>query len=162
MSIGAQSCAEGTVCKWSALSVGYSTFGQIVGRQLYGDRVARYNTDKMLPHLPGNMRNNLMAVFKFDTKLSTRQGLDNYAVQFDDFLITRHRFLRLTSIAFFTTSCKVFYEFFTSCFCSRFSLGFGAAHLERSEVLLRPDLQQPNHFLPESRRKSHRDYIGHR
>ncbi len=83
--------AKCAVCKWSAFAVGDSTFGQVVGRELYGDRVAWHNPDKMLPHFASDMRNNLMTVFQFDTKLSTRQGLDNNAVQLDDFLFTRHR-----------------------------------------------------------------------
>jgi len=46
----------------------------------------------MLPHLPGDMSYNLMAVFEFYTKLSPWKGLDDCSGEFDYFLISSHKY----------------------------------------------------------------------
>lgn len=88
-------------------AIGDSSLSQIVRGQLNRYAVARYNSDEMLPHLPGDVSYNLMAVFKFDSKLSTRQGLNDGARKLDDFLINCHKY-NLPIIAEFTAYCKVF------------------------------------------------------
>ena len=62
-----------------ALAVGNTAFGQVVGRELHRNRVAGDNSNEVLAHFASDMRNYLMAVFKFDTKLGARERLCNRA-----------------------------------------------------------------------------------
>jgi len=67
------------------------TLRKIVRCQFYGNAVPGYETDKVLPHLTGNVSYNFMAVFEFYPKLSTRKGLDYGARELDNFLIDCHK-----------------------------------------------------------------------
>ena len=52
-----------------------SALRKIVRGQLDSNAIARDKTDEVFPHLASDMSYNLMAIFEFDTKLSTREGL---------------------------------------------------------------------------------------
>jgi hypothetical protein len=62
----------------------------------------------MLPHFAGNVSYNLVTVFEFDFKLSTRQGLNDGACQLNYFLTRSHKY-NLASISGVYLFCKVFY-----------------------------------------------------
>ncbi len=57
-------------CEGSGFAIGDSALRKIVRGQLNRHAVARYDSDKMLPHLAGNMSYYLMAVLKLYTELS--------------------------------------------------------------------------------------------
>jgi len=76
----------------STFTIRDPTLGQIVWSKLHRNVVAGDNTDKMLPHLAGHMRYNLMSVFKLYTKLSPWKGLDDNATQLDYFFTRSHKY----------------------------------------------------------------------
>jgi hypothetical protein len=76
----------------STLAVRNPTLREIVRRQLYSNAISGYDADEVLPHLTGDMSYNLMAVFKFDSKLSPWKGLDNCARKLDYFLVYCHKY----------------------------------------------------------------------
>jgi hypothetical protein len=47
----------------------------------------------MLPHLPGDMSYDLMAVLEFYTKLSARKGLYDRARKLNDFFTPGHKYI---------------------------------------------------------------------
>src|SRR5271168_2525901 len=49
--------------------------GQVVGRKLHGHPVARQDADKILPHLAGNVRQNLVLVLQLHAEHGIRQRL---------------------------------------------------------------------------------------
>ena len=53
------------------LAIGDSALTEIVRGQLDRNAVTGYDSDKMLPHLTGNMSYNLVAVLELNLKLST-------------------------------------------------------------------------------------------
>jgi hypothetical protein len=69
-----------------------SALSKIVRGQLNRNAVARYNSDEMLPHFTGDVSYDSMAVLKFDSKLSTREGLNYSARKLDDFLVNCHKY----------------------------------------------------------------------
>ncbi len=69
-----------------------SALTKIVRRQLNRNAVTWHDADEMLPHLAGNVSYNLMAIFEFDSKLSTRKGLNYRPCQLDHFLIFGHKY----------------------------------------------------------------------
>jgi hypothetical protein len=73
-------------------AIGDSSLTEIVRGQLDRHAVTRYDANKMFPHLPCNMSYNLVAVFKFYSKLSTRKGLYDCSGQFDYFFTRRHKY----------------------------------------------------------------------
>lgn len=60
-------------------AVGDSALRKIVRGQLDRNAVAGYDSDKMLPHLAGNVSYNLVTILEFYTKLSPWKGLDDRA-----------------------------------------------------------------------------------
>ncbi len=46
----------------------------------------------MFPHLTSDVSYNLMAVFKLNSKLSTREGLGDDTSQFDYFFTSSHKY----------------------------------------------------------------------
>lgn len=74
-------------------AIGDSTLTEIVRRQLNRNAVTGDNTDKMLPHLTGDVSYNLMAIFKLYSKLSSREGLDDDSRQFDYFFTCCHKYI---------------------------------------------------------------------
>jgi hypothetical protein len=81
-------------CEGSGLAsaIGDSALTEIVRCQLNRHAVTWYDSDKVLPHLASDMSYNLMAVFKFYSKLSTREGLDDSPCQFDYFFTRCHKY----------------------------------------------------------------------
>ena len=75
-----------------ALAIGDSPLRKVVRGQLDRHAVPWHDADVVLPHLAGDVSYNLMAVLEFDTKLSTRKGLDNRSRQLDHLLISCHRY----------------------------------------------------------------------
>ena len=61
-------------------AIGDSTLTKIVRRQLDRNAVSWNDSDKMFPHLPGDVSYDLMAIFEFDTKLSAWKGLNDFPV----------------------------------------------------------------------------------
>jgi hypothetical protein len=84
------------------------TLRKIVRRQLYGNAITGDNSDKMFPHLTGDVSYNFMAVFELYPKLGSRQSFDDGTRQLDYFLIGCHKY-NLPIIAVPTVACKVFY-----------------------------------------------------
>jgi len=76
-----------------SLAVRNSALTKIVRCQFYGNAITGYDSDKMLPHLAGDMSYNLMSVFKLYSKLSTREGLDDCSRQFDYFFTCGHKYI---------------------------------------------------------------------
>jgi len=60
-----------------AFAIRDSALTKIVRSQLNRNAVTGYDTDVMLPHLACDMSYDLMAILEFDTKLSTREGLED-------------------------------------------------------------------------------------
>src|SRR5690606_8924187 len=57
-------------------SVGYTTLGQVIRRQLYFDFVTRQDTNVVLAHFSRDMRRYNMAVFQANTEGGVWQGVD--------------------------------------------------------------------------------------
>ena len=90
-------CGNDTLLKlltsWlSRLAVRNPTLRKIVRCQLYGNAVARYDPDEMLPHLTRDVSYNLMAVLEFDSKLSARKGLNYRTRKLNDFFTPGHKY----------------------------------------------------------------------
>jgi hypothetical protein len=68
-----------THCSYYLLTfaIGDSALSKIVRGQLDRNAVSGYDSDKMFPHLTGDVSYNLMAVLEFYAKLSPWKGLDN-------------------------------------------------------------------------------------
>jgi hypothetical protein len=73
-------------------AVGDSALRKIVRGQLDRNAVARDDADEVFPHLAGNVSYDLMAVFKFYSKLSPWKGLDYSTCKFDYFLVYCHKY----------------------------------------------------------------------
>ena len=56
---------------------------EIIGRQFYSHTVTWKNLDVMHAHLPGYVRQNLMAIVQFNLKHGIRQGLYNGSFNFN-------------------------------------------------------------------------------
>ena len=69
-----------------------SALRKIVRCQLNRNAVPRHDADEMLSHLTGDVSYDLMAVLKFDSKLSTRQGLNYRARKLNDFFTPGHKY----------------------------------------------------------------------
>ena len=67
----------------STLSVGDSTASEVVGRQLHFHLVAREDPDVVLPHLPGDLRQDLVPVVQLDAEHRARKGLGDLAFDLD-------------------------------------------------------------------------------
>jgi len=67
----------------SLVAVGDPAAGQVVGSQFYLHPVSRKNTDVMHPHLSGNMRQNLVAIFEFNPKHGIRERFGYRSFQDD-------------------------------------------------------------------------------
>ncbi len=65
---------------------GDASLGQIVGRHLYPNLIARKNLDVVHPHLPRNMAQNNMTILEFDPKHCVREGFKNGPYNLDYFL----------------------------------------------------------------------------
>jgi hypothetical protein len=63
----------------------------------------------MLPHPPCDVSYDLMAVFKFDSKLRSRQGFYHRSGEFDYFLIFGHKY-NPTNIPDMVRSCKEYLQ----------------------------------------------------
>src|SRR5437868_5512976 len=66
-------------------AVSYPTLRQIVRCQFYLNAVSWHEANVVFPHPAGDMSYYWMAVFKFDSKLSARKGLNHCSGQLDDF-----------------------------------------------------------------------------
>src|SRR5690606_26233074 len=67
----------------SAGAVSDAAVGEVVRRQLDGDRVAGEDTDVMLAHLAGDVSGHDMAVLQLDPEHGIGQGLDDFALHLD-------------------------------------------------------------------------------
>ena len=69
--------SDGSVLAWAGLLVPVrdAPLRQIIGSHFYEHFVAREDSNSILSHLAGRMRNNLMAVFKFNAERCIRQQL---------------------------------------------------------------------------------------
>lgn len=74
------------------LAIGDSSLRKIVRGQLDRNAVSGDNSDKMFPHLAGDMSYNFMAVLEFYAKLSPWKGLNNRTRQLDYFFIGCHKY----------------------------------------------------------------------
>src|SRR4051812_3873340 len=54
-----------------------ATPGEVVGSELHLNPVARQDPDVVHPHLPGNVRQHLVAVLEFHPEHCVRERLDN-------------------------------------------------------------------------------------
>src|SRR3989344_4922500 len=86
--------SRGMCCyeKVLVFAVGYPTLRQIVRCQFNLDAVARHETDIVLAHPASDVSYNYMAVFKLDSKLRSRQSLNDGADQFDYLFFTSHKY----------------------------------------------------------------------
>ena len=67
----------------SLIAIGDATTGEVVGRELHLDPVAGEDADVMHAHLPGDMGQNLVAIFEFDAEHCVRQRLDHRPLEDD-------------------------------------------------------------------------------
>ena len=63
---------------------------QVVRRKLDRDFVSRQDADKVLPHLPGNMRQHLVFFFQLHLEHGIRQGLKHHCHDFNRVLFTHY------------------------------------------------------------------------
>src|SRR5690606_9859589 len=61
--------------------------GQVIGRELHRDLVARKHPDVMHAHLARNMAKNHMAVFQLDAECSVGEVLDDLALHLNDVVL---------------------------------------------------------------------------
>src|SRR5438874_7198307 len=73
----------------STLSVGDSTAGEVVRRQLHLHLVARKDADVVLSHLPRDLRQHLVAVVQLDAEHRAREGLGDLAFDLDLVVLLR-------------------------------------------------------------------------
>src|SRR3954469_1943650 len=66
-----------------SVSVGNPAAGQVVGRELHLDLVAREDADVVLAHLPGDGREDRMPAVDLDEKHGAREGLGDLAFDLD-------------------------------------------------------------------------------
>lgn len=59
---------------------------------MYGNLVASQNAYVVFAHLAGDVRDNLVSVFEFDSKLGIGQGLNDYALHFYTFFFCHEIF----------------------------------------------------------------------
>src|SRR5205085_6539377 len=78
----------------SSVSVGDSAPGQVVGRELHLDLVARKDPDVVLPHLPGDRGEDRMASLELNPEHRARERLRDLAFYLDFLFLFRHAFLR--------------------------------------------------------------------
>ena len=64
-------------------SIDDSTLGQIIGRQLHANFVARNDTDKVLSHAPGDVRHDLGPGLQLDPESRVGESLCNGAFDFE-------------------------------------------------------------------------------
>ena len=72
---------------------------KVVRGQLDIDTITRDETDKIAPHATANMGDDNMTIFELDSKLGIRQRLNDFAGEFNHFLLTSHK-LRTNYIKF--------------------------------------------------------------
>jgi len=65
------------------VAVGDATSFEVVGGQLNLDAVARQDPDVVHAHLSGDMRQNFVAIFQFDSEHGVWEGLNYGALQYD-------------------------------------------------------------------------------
>ncbi len=70
------------------------TLAEVVWSQLHRYFVTWHNTDEVFPHFPCDVRYDSMAVFEFDAKLSTWQGLNYSSRELNHFLVYSHKYNR--------------------------------------------------------------------
>src|SRR5690606_25616122 len=75
-----------------ALAVDDEPAGRVVGRDCHGHAVAEHDANTMAPHLPGELRENLVAVVEPDAKVSSLRNQDDFAVEMYK-LFLAHEFL---------------------------------------------------------------------
>jgi hypothetical protein len=61
----------------SAFAINDSTATQVVRRNFDFHAVARHDSNEILPHLAGNMRQDNVTILKFDAELSVRQRFND-------------------------------------------------------------------------------------
>src|SRR5688572_4372430 len=71
-----------------ATAVDDAPLGQIIGRELDGDLVAREDADVVLAHLSGDVRGDHMSVFQLDSESRVGQGLDDLAIHLNRFFFS--------------------------------------------------------------------------
>src|SRR6266545_7538604 len=73
-----------TTCVWCLLqSVGDAAAGQVVGRKLDPDSVARQDPDEVHPKLAGDVGQHPVAILQLDREHGVRKGFDNGPLHFD-------------------------------------------------------------------------------
>lgn len=65
------------------VAVGDSASFEVVWSELYLDAIAREDTDVVHPHLAGDVSQNFVAIFEFNTKHGVWKGLGNGPLQYD-------------------------------------------------------------------------------
>src|SRR5687768_6273180 len=65
--------------------------GQVVGRELHGDLVAREDADVVHAHLPGNVSQHDMTVLELHSECRVRQGLDDFTLHLDRLFFGHYR-----------------------------------------------------------------------
>lgn len=82
-------CCHGKVLRFA---IGDSSLSKIIRSQLNRHAVARYDPDKMFPHLPSDMSYDSMAILELYNKLSPWKGLNDCSRKFDHFLVIGHKY----------------------------------------------------------------------
>src|SRR5215211_2882213 len=75
------------------MSVGNAPAGEVVGRELDLDPVAREDADVVLAHLSGDLRQHLVPAVDLDAEHRARQGLDDLAFHLDLLFLLSHYLL---------------------------------------------------------------------
>src|SRR3990167_1196005 len=73
-----------------AVAVRDAAAGEVVGRELHLHLIARQDADVVLPHLPGDGREHVVAAVDLDPEHRARQRLDDLALHLDFLLLDRH------------------------------------------------------------------------
>src|SRR3954464_12857710 len=77
----------------SAVAVGDSAAGEVVGRELDLDAVARCEADVVLSHLSGDRGEDVVATVELDPEHRARERLDYFAFDLDLLFLDRHELL---------------------------------------------------------------------
>src|SRR5512146_2078685 len=86
--IGCLAALVMTNARWLFIAIHDPSAGQVVGRKFHRYAIAGKNTNEVLAHFAGDMRQHLMLVLQLDLKHGVRQRFDDHGHNFNRVFFT--------------------------------------------------------------------------